>query len=494
MRHYIYTLKNLLRSNKDFVLGFASSFTLVIVVFSLLFYFRGDLFDKSKQEEVHSPSAPMESASIQEETNIIYETDANGNILSDMDFTYDDDELSDDVTFDAEGKSYLIKVNRAANCVTVYTEDSNGEFTIPVKAMACSTGKYKGNTPLGTFSISNRYTWRLMVDNTHSQYATRIYGGILFHSVPCYRPRNDQLEVEEFNKLGSPASLGCVRLTVADSKWIHDYCGPGTTVIIYDDEDNPGPLGKPEVIKIPTDAPYRGWDPTDTHYANPWNVCQPVIFSDDVIDVVVGSDFNLMKYVLATDTCGNDITSTIRQTGTFDIHKIGKYQITLSVTDLLKRSARKSITINVVSADTVRKENTVYDIETYTYPETVVPYEYKPVQATTSIQTTATTPVPTDSSVPVTNDMTTSPQTSATTVSETTSISETTKPMETTETSETSQTTETTETSAFETESSLEESGTEDNGTEDNEDTTIEPSNETSSSPEETTTPYESVS
>ena len=52
----------------------------------------------------------------------------------------------------------------------------------------------------------------------------------------------------EYNKLGSPASLGCVRLTTADAKWIYDNCKAGTKTLIYDNTETPGPLGKPEDV------------------------------------------------------------------------------------------------------------------------------------------------------------------------------------------------------------------------------------------------------
>ena len=58
---------------------------------------------------------------------------------------------------------YLIKVNRAANCVTVYEKDENGEFNVPVKAFVCSCGRAGHGTPLGTFKTSDYYEWRLMV-------------------------------------------------------------------------------------------------------------------------------------------------------------------------------------------------------------------------------------------------------------------------------------------------------------------------------------------
>ncbi len=50
--------------------------------------------------------------------------------------------------------------------------------------------------------------------------------------------------------------------TVEDAKWIADNCPSGTTVEIYEDDD-PGPLGKPEAAHIDTDSPNKGWDPTD---------------------------------------------------------------------------------------------------------------------------------------------------------------------------------------------------------------------------------------
>lgn len=142
---------------------------------------------------------------------------------------------------------YAIYVNKLANCVTVYTKDANGEYTVPYTAFVCSCGG--SNTPVGTFQTTVRYRWRALVHGVHGQYATRIVGSILFHSVPYTSQNVDRLQTEEFNKLGETASAGCVRLMVADAKWIYDNCPSGTKVVIYNDE-NPGPLGKPVAPKI----------------------------------------------------------------------------------------------------------------------------------------------------------------------------------------------------------------------------------------------------
>lgn len=164
---------------------------------------------------------------------------------------------------------YYIKINRKQNCITIYTSDENGEYTVPYKAMICSTGLYNA-TPRGTFHLSTKYLWRELYGKVYGQYATRITGGVLFHSVPYYKKSKSALCAEKYNKLGQQASMGCVRLTVEDAKWIADNCPSGTTVEIYDDDD-PGPLGKPEAAHIDTDSPNKGWDPTDPDVENPWH-------------------------------------------------------------------------------------------------------------------------------------------------------------------------------------------------------------------------------
>lgn len=244
------------------------------------------------------------------------------------------------------GNDYLLKVNRLLNCVTVYIKDRNGEYTLPYRAMACSTGKNINNTPLGTFTISDKYEWRLMIDGSYAQYATRVYKGILFHSIPYFSSNTNDMEYEEFNKLGSPASLGCIRLSAADSKWIYDNCKKGTTVIIYDDENSPGPLGKPVTIQIPLDSPYKNWDPTDPSPDNPWKNLYPTINASD-LTIPLGTDINPISLVTATDTCGNDISSAVAIEGDYNKDAVGAYTVTFNVTDLLGRSSSKSITITV---------------------------------------------------------------------------------------------------------------------------------------------------
>lgn len=164
---------------------------------------------------------------------------------------------------------YTIYVNKAWNCITVMDTDASGN-EIPVRAFACSCGRSGYTTPSGTFQTSNYYVWQEMVDGSYARYAVRFAPHMLLHSVPYYTRNVNDLEYNQYNKLGGPASRGCIRLSVADAKWIYENTTPGTKVVIYYDETSPGPLGKPEPIRIDTSSPYRGWDPTDIDPNNPW--------------------------------------------------------------------------------------------------------------------------------------------------------------------------------------------------------------------------------
>ncbi len=164
--------------------------------------------------------------------------------------------------------AYYIKINYTQNCVTIYTKDDDGYYTKPVKAMICSTGKATPTS--GVYSTTDKYRWGWLNGGVCGQYCTRIVGSILFHSVPYTTNKTNALEYWEYDKLGTSASAGCVRLTVTDAKWIYDNCAKGTKVEFYSDS-NPGPLGRPTAKKISdAEGELKNWDPTDPDANNPW--------------------------------------------------------------------------------------------------------------------------------------------------------------------------------------------------------------------------------
>lgn len=164
------------------------------------------------------------------------------------------------------GGSYYIKVNRQMNVVMVYALDDAGEYTRLAKTFVSSVGREGEETPLGVFSVADRYEVLYLVGDVWGRFAVRIDGPYFFHSVPYFTKGEDSwddLEYLEYNKLGQGASAGCVRLAVSDARWIYDHIPYGTTVEIYDSPTLPDGVVKPTPIHIDENSPTRGHDPTD---------------------------------------------------------------------------------------------------------------------------------------------------------------------------------------------------------------------------------------
>lgn len=172
-------------------------------------------------------------------------------------YDMDGNRIYDALPFIGKKVSYLIKVNIAKNVTTIYAKDGKKGYTIPVKVFLCSGNKHD---TLGTYTLGTKYRYRTLFHNTYGQWTIRIHDSILFHTVVYKNSHDpDSLDVKEYNKLGTSASHGCIRLKCSDAKWIYDNCGYGTKVIFYK-SSNPGPLGKPKLEKLPK---WHTWDPTD---------------------------------------------------------------------------------------------------------------------------------------------------------------------------------------------------------------------------------------
>lgn len=246
-----------------------------------------------------------------------------------------------------ETGEYLIKINRVQNCVTVFQKDDKGQYSIPYKSMVCSVGLNIDDTPLGNFTITEKQDWGRLVDGSYGQCCSRVIDSIMIHSVPYSNNSKNTLKTEEFNKLGQPASLGCIRMRVCDAQWIFENCAVGTEVIIYDDDVSPGPLGKPENTMIPEGHEYAGWDPTDGDELNPWKNLYPVISGAHDIEIEAGDEPDMYENISASDICGNDVSELINIEGEYNKDKAGIYNLEYTVTDGFGYSAKAGFTLKV---------------------------------------------------------------------------------------------------------------------------------------------------
>lgn len=203
-------------------------------------------------------------------------------------FYYKNNKLVTDLTeilgLKKTGNKLYLEINRAAGCVTAYAYDSEkSAYIIPVKSFTVSVGrdvtstgtaaslnKDTSYTPLGSYSVSSngvatKYTLKTMNEPdgsvVYARWATHIVGNVYFHAIAVGSQSHYALSPSTYNRLGSPASAGCIRMTVADAKWIYDYASAGSEVnIIKGNSAKPGPLGKNPIIRVDYTINY---DPTD---------------------------------------------------------------------------------------------------------------------------------------------------------------------------------------------------------------------------------------
>ncbi len=146
---------------------------------------------------------------------------------------YPEEEMLND-----DPEKFIAVVDLTNQAVMIYEKDAEGNYTVLVREMICSSGiEPSDRSPRGTFAMGeDRKRFAYFVNfGCYAQYWTQIRNRIYFHSVP-YSERDDRyLMEEEFWKLGAPASHGCIRLAPDDAQWIYLYLCPGTSVTITDE-------------------------------------------------------------------------------------------------------------------------------------------------------------------------------------------------------------------------------------------------------------------
>ena len=161
---------------------------------------------------------------------------------------------------------YYIEVDYANQVVRVYDRGVDGTYTHLIKRMICSTRRTDDPRDYGLFSVSeSRMDWMLSVADSYAMYGTRFWGVVLFHSVTYSSKNMDSLMAAEYEKLGTPASLGCIRLLTADAKWIYENVPKGCFVLATRGVRDVNEYG---AVSAPALKSGR-WDPTNPDPNNP---------------------------------------------------------------------------------------------------------------------------------------------------------------------------------------------------------------------------------
>lgn len=179
--------------------------------------------------------------------------------------------------------TFEVDINNQVVKVWKYNEETQG-YTDLDRSFLCATGTKSYPTPLGTFVLSGRTarwcefpTW----GGGKAQYWTRIDDSIAFHSVLYGDYDSMTLKASSLTGLGKRGSHGCIRLTVADAKWIFDHVRKGMTVYIHEDGESdpelkyairPGELNYSNMLPYTTPEPpvydYDGTRPPEGEMRN----------------------------------------------------------------------------------------------------------------------------------------------------------------------------------------------------------------------------------
>ena len=161
---------------------------------------------------------------------------------------------------------YAIVVDRGAQVVTVLTVGQSGKYDLIARQMICSTDKYGWKPGNGIYKMhGQRKRWMSTLTGSYVQYATRISGTILFHSIPYTKEDPSKIMWQEYMNLGKAVSEGCVRLTCEDAKWIYENVPTGTLVMFKEGNFDAFTLDGLQPPALVSGA----WDPTDDNGGNP---------------------------------------------------------------------------------------------------------------------------------------------------------------------------------------------------------------------------------
>lgn len=265
--------------------------------------------------------------------------------------------LERNIALGTERKLYALIINEYDCVVTAFTYGADGEYTHPVRAMACSTTKNpkairdeKDRLSWVKYQLTDKAESVYLSDGNYYRYASYIGEDFMFQSAPYKSESADSLIAEEYNKIGTPSTSKNIRLSVADAKWIYDNCDEGTMVRIVNASNTSlySPLGVPESMKLTESSKSLKYDPTDTDKGNPYLKLKPIISGAEDITIEAQKGFDLYSGVTAVDTCSNDITDKITIEGDFDRNVEGRYIVTYYATDAMGRTARVDREITVV--------------------------------------------------------------------------------------------------------------------------------------------------
>ena len=162
-------------------------------------------------------------------------------------------------------ESYRIDIDLTNQIATVYGIYSD-KSSKALMSEFVSTARKGKSTPTGNFKIQGASggrkaklrTAKMSSGKSYAEFLCRFHGAKCMHTVPySKRQTTGHVFKNEFNKLGSVASAGCVRMPWKMASYIYNNCPVGTPVRVFKGTKGKYPMGKPKKYTATKDV-----DPT----------------------------------------------------------------------------------------------------------------------------------------------------------------------------------------------------------------------------------------
>lgn len=183
---------------------------------------------------------------------------------------------------------YAVEVDVNNQLIKVFGRDEQNELNKLEKVFWCSTGTTSYPSKVGVHVLTGRKASSALFPNwgnATARWWTRITSDIAFHSILFNS--SGAVSMKSVNRLGKRASHGCIRLSMADAKWVYDHIGKGVEVTIHEEAaadpelkyaHKPGPFNKKTYYHEPTPAPTQ-----QPNYS-------PALMPDTIRELKVGSE------------------------------------------------------------------------------------------------------------------------------------------------------------------------------------------------------------
>ena len=87
--------------------------------------------------------------------------------------------------------------------------------------------------------ISEKAEWRKLDNNGYAHYSSRLDNSEYICSTAYFTKTIGNMNIDEYNKIGTSLTYGSIFMAPADAKWIYNNCGINTSVEILSDFDIP---------------------------------------------------------------------------------------------------------------------------------------------------------------------------------------------------------------------------------------------------------------